>query len=101
MSSSSLLRAMATVNPVIPRPPQGWGGTTPVRRAAVVLSIALTFGLSTGILHWLLLLITHYVRHELVWYSRDFVWMAPITYALVLSPLAIGFVLLALAVPRI
>ena len=63
--------------------------------------MALTFGLWTGILRWLLLIFTLVVRRELVWYGRDFIWMSPISYSLVISPLALALAVFAVAAPRL
>lgn len=69
-------------------------------RAANVLAIAVTFGLLAGWTHSLELLVAHRVLNELVWFSRDFVWMSPIAYTIVLIPLALLLAVVAAFVHR-
>ena len=53
----------------------------------------------TGFLHGVELLATR-VTGQLVWFSRDFAWMSPIAYALVMAPGVIVLGLFAAAVRR-
>ena len=61
----------------------------PFLRALDVLAIAVTAGVAAGWVHMLELMFARHLQHELVWFSRDFIWMAPIAYTLVLLPAAL------------
>lgn len=49
-----------------------------------------------GWVHLAELAVARHLQHHLVWFSRDFAWMAPISYALVLAPFAFVMGLTAL-----
>ncbi|MBV6519945.1 MAG: hypothetical protein MNPFHGCM_00048 [Gemmatimonadaceae bacterium] len=75
------------------RPPRRGG-------ALDVLAIAVAAGVVAGLIHWAELQFARHVLHHLVWFSRDFVWMSPIVYTLLLLPLAGIFAILATVVAR-
>jgi arylsulfatase A-like enzyme len=66
-----------------------------VRRAIDVLTVAVAGGVAAGLVHAIELLVTARLRHELVFFSREFVWMAPIAYSVVFLVPAIGLAAIA------
>lgn len=69
--------------------------TTPVSRAINVLSVGVTLAIAAGLIHTLELSVARHLQHQLVWFSRDFVWMAPMSYGLVLLPVTLLFAIAA------
>ena len=63
--------------------------SAPFRRALEVLAIAISVGIGAGWMHALELTVARHLQHQLVWFSRDFIWMSPIAYTLVLLPAAL------------
>lgn len=61
----------------------------PLSRALDVIAIAVAIGIAAGWLHTLELTVARHVQHQLVWFSRDFVWMSPLAYTLLLAPAAL------------
>lgn len=80
----------------------GGGPESPLPRAALRVSAAETVllacaaGLVTGSLHALVILTMRFGFGRLVFYSRDFIWMAPLGNALVFAGMAIALVTLSL-----
>jgi arylsulfatase A-like enzyme len=74
--------------------------TRPGRILAVLL-IAIACALTTGALHALVLLLQRYAFAQIVWYSREFVWMSPISYLVLALPLAALLALVAAIAPRL
>jgi arylsulfatase A-like enzyme len=74
----------------------------PSRRHALTAVIAfwLAAALVAGLGHALELFVTHVGFDRLVWFSREFVWMAPVTYALVMLPGAVVLGTAALLIRR-
>ena len=66
-----------------------WSSMPPAWRAGAVITAGLTCGIATGLLHAVVLFVRLHVVHELVWFSREFVWMAPITYTSLFLPAAL------------
>ena len=62
---------------------RSWALRSPTRRAIDVLAVAVAGGVAAGVVHSLELFAAAGVRHELVFFSREFVWMAPLAYTLV------------------
>ena len=54
----------------------------------------------TGFLHGIELLVARYGFGRLVWFSREFAWMSPIAYALVMAPGAVVLAALSVAIRR-
>jgi hypothetical protein len=54
----------------------------------------------TGFLHGVELLVARYGFGRLVWFSREFAWMSPIAYALVMAPAAVVLAALSVTVRR-
>ena len=54
----------------------------------------------TGFLHGVELLVARYGFGRLVWFSREFAWMSPIAYALVMAPGAVLLVALSVTLRR-
>ncbi|MGQ0641082.1 MAG: sulfatase [Gemmatimonadaceae bacterium] len=73
-----------------------WHTRRPLLRALDVLALTVTFGIGAALVHVAELAIARFVQGELVWFSRDFLWMSPIAYTLVLLPGGILLSLLAL-----
>jgi hypothetical protein len=71
---------------------RSWEDQSAAWRALAVVSVGLACSIATGLLHTAELFVTRHLLKELVWFSRDFVWMAPITYTAVFLP---GIVVLA------
>lgn len=46
-----------------------------------VVAVLACLALVTGVLHTLVLVVEHFGLHRLVWFSTEFVWMAPLVYA--------------------
>ena len=68
-------------------------------RVGAVLWFWIAVALLTGFLHGVELLVTLASGH-LVWFSREFAWMSPIAYALVMAPAAIALAALVVFVRR-
>ncbi len=51
--------------------------------------MAATVGIAAGWVHALELTVARHLQHELVWFSRNFLWMSPIAYTIVLLPAAL------------
>jgi len=54
----------------------------------------------TGFLHGIELLVARYGFGRLVWFSREFAWMSPIAYALVMAPAAVVLAALSVTLQR-
>lgn len=67
----------------------------PLVRALDVIAVTLSAGIAAGWIHTLELVVARHLQHQLVWFSRDFVWMSPVAYTIVLLPL--GLVLAVVA----
>lgn len=67
---------------------------------AAIVTLWLATAVLTGFLHGAELLVAHYGLGQLAWFSREFAWMAPIAYALVLLPGAAVLFLLGVVVRR-
>jgi arylsulfatase A-like enzyme len=76
------------------------GGTSRLARVVDVLAMAVAAAGVAAALHGLELIVAYYALGELVWVSRDFVWMSPIAYTLVMLLPAAVFVVVALVAPR-
>ncbi len=63
-------------------------------RATAILAFGVSCGVMTGLLHALILKVTQVVFGQMIFVSRDFVWMAPVVYVGVMLP---GVVALAVA----
>jgi arylsulfatase A-like enzyme len=77
-----------------------WQARSPVRRVVDVLALTITFAIAAAVVHTAELAVARLLQGQLVWFSRDFVWMAPIAYTLALAPGAIVLTLLALVSGR-
>ena len=71
----------------------------PRARALDVLAMAVTIGIAAGWIHMAELVVARHLQHELVWFSRDFVWMSPIAYTVLLVPGALVLAVLAILSP--
>jgi arylsulfatase A-like enzyme len=60
---------------------------------------AVWFALATASVHLLLVLWTRYVRNELTWTGREFLWMAPVSYFLLFEAIAVPAAILAVLFP--
>ncbi|MEP7347801.1 MAG: sulfatase, partial [Gemmatimonadaceae bacterium] len=69
----------------------------PLRRALDVLAIAVSAGIAAGWIHTLELMVARHLQHQLVWFSRDFIWMSPISYTLVMLPATLILAVVAVA----
>ncbi len=76
--------------------PWQWHTRRPLLRALDVLVLTIAFGIVAAIGHVAELAVARVVQGQLVWFSRDFVWMSPIAYTLALLPGGIVLSLLAL-----
>lgn len=74
-----------------------WRTRRPALRALDVMALVVVFGIATAFVHAAELAVAKYVQGELVWFSRDFLWMSPTAYTLVLLPGGVVLGLLALA----
>jgi arylsulfatase A-like enzyme len=70
-----------------------------VGRLSAILWFWIAAASLTGFLHGVELLVSRATGH-LVWFSRDFAWMSPIAYALVMAPGVAALAALAVAVRR-
>ncbi len=61
-----------------------WKARRPRQRALDVIVLAIAFGIAAGFVHTAELAVARLIQGQLVWFSRDFVWMSPIAYTLVL-----------------
>ncbi|MFN8573566.1 MAG: sulfatase [Gemmatimonadaceae bacterium] len=83
----------------MPRPLIEYPGRSPRARVIDVLAIVVSFGVLAGAVHGLELLVSRWVLNELVWVSRDFVWMAPTAYMALLLPVALAAGVVSLITP--
>lgn len=74
---------------------------TPLGRAVDVLAMAISVGITAGWVHTLELSVARYLQHQLVWFSRDFVWMSPVAYTLLLLPAALLLSIGAVLIPGV
>jgi arylsulfatase A-like enzyme len=74
----------------------------PSRRetALAILAFWLAAALVAGLGHSLELLVARVAFDRLVWFSREFVWMSPVAYALVMLPGAVVLALAAMVIRR-
>ncbi len=75
----------------------------PGRRDVVLatLGVALATGLATGLVHGTALFVSHRVFGGITFQSRDFTWMAPLSYAALFLGIGIVFAVVALIRPRL
>ncbi|MBL8962392.1 MAG: sulfatase [Gemmatimonadetes bacterium] len=66
-----------------------------------ILLAALAFGLTTGFLHAVVLMVERVAFGHFTWFSREFPWMAPLAYALVFLLGGIPLLLAALFRPAV
>ena len=59
-----------------------WSSKPSAWRAGSVATIGVACSFATGIVHAGILFVTRHALHQLVWYSREFLWMAPLAYFL-------------------
>ena len=76
--------------------PWQWHTRRPLLRALDVLVLTIAFGIVAAIGHVAELAVARVVQGQLVWFSREFVWMSPIAYTFALLPAGILLSLLAL-----
>jgi arylsulfatase A-like enzyme len=66
------------------------GAPTPrLRAAGHALLIGVAAGLVTGALHALIILVTRFGFGRLIWHSRDVIWMAPLSNAVIFGAIAL------------
>ncbi|MFN8582533.1 MAG: sulfatase-like hydrolase/transferase [Gemmatimonadaceae bacterium] len=63
--------------------------TPPRTRFIDAFAIGLSFAWLAGLVHFGETVVARHVLHELVWVSRDFQWMAPLAYGLVILPVVL------------
>jgi arylsulfatase A-like enzyme len=73
-----------------------WNTRPPLLRGLDILALTIAFGIATALVHLAELAVARVIQGELVWFSRDFLWMSPIAYTLVLLPGGLALALLAL-----
>ena len=73
-----------------------WKTRRPLQRALDVIVLTIAFGIAAGFVHTAELAVAQLVQGELVWFSRDFIWMSPIAYTLVLLTGGLLLAILAL-----
>lgn len=73
---------------------------TPRAWLSMVIALWMATAVLTGFLHGAELLVEHYGFGRLAWFSREFAWMAPVAYALVMLPGAVFLLLLGLLARR-
>ncbi|MGH7712518.1 MAG: sulfatase [Gemmatimonadaceae bacterium] len=74
-----------------------WQARRPLMRMVDVIALTIVFGIAAGFAHSAELAFARHIQGQLVWFSRDFLWMSPIAYTLVLLPGGVLLALLALA----
>lgn len=63
-----------------------------------VLAFWISAAILTGFLHGVELLVARHALGQLAWFSREFAWMSPLAYALVMAPGVALLALLAVAI---
>jgi arylsulfatase A-like enzyme len=61
-----------------------WKTRRPLQRALDVIFVTIAFGITAGFVHTAELGVARLIQGQLVWFSRDFIWMSPIAYTIVL-----------------
>ena len=79
-------------SPAVPRESQSRLGSV-----TGVFTVAIWFGLVTASLHLALVFVHRYVRNHFLWVGPQIVWLAPLSYVLIFSALAMVLAAVALA----